>query len=273
MKIGTNMHFSKPSAAFTLIELLTAMAVLALVMVMLLQVIDGVLRSTRLHSQQMDSAAAARRALDMLALDISSGIVGESATILVSKATTPDLALLADRRGTNSADHRFLAVSYSLEENSLVRSYRSVSFQEADLLSSAIDTNGAASSAMADGILGLKIQVATHSGIHAITGVPASNYLTANYNRFSVPSGWLALITPSATFAGNLTNRAQALDVWIAAVDDQNKRLLDDTETLAAAKNSLGADPALWRSNIDSAVLPMPAKNAIQILNKTIPLP
>jgi hypothetical protein len=70
-----------------------------------------------------------------------------------------------------------------------------------------------------------------------------------------------------------LTNRAQALEVWIAAVDEQNQGILTDTGSLTTAQAALTNNPALWRSDIDSANIPLPAKSAIRILNKTIPLP
>ena len=273
IKIHSARRFRRVVSGFTLIELLTAMAVLAMVMVLLLQVTDGILRSTRLQSQQMDSTGAARRALDILALDLSCAVVGESAAILASSSPTAKLALITDRRGTNTADHRFLAVTYQLAANKLVRTYRSVSFAETDLLIASADTNNSAESTLADGILGLNIRVATSSGIEPIGNASAANYLTGNYNGFSVPANWLALITRSPKFASGLTNRAQSLDIWIAAVDDQNKELLNATEKLKAAKNALGNNPAQWRSEIDNANLPLPAKSAIQVLNKNIPMP
>lgn len=249
------------------------MAVLAMVMALLLQVTDGILRSTRLQSQQIESTGAARRALDILSQDLSFAVVGESSAILVSSNPTATLAMITDRRGTNSVDHRFLAVTYGLAANELVRTYRSVSFAETDLLAAAADTNNSAESTLADGILGLSIRVATSSGIESIGSAFVPNYLTASYNGFSVPANWLALITRSPKFASGLTNRAHGLDIWIAAVDDQNKKLLDHTDQLNAAKSALGNNPAQWRSDIDNANLTLPAKSSIQILNKTIPLP
>jgi type II secretory pathway pseudopilin PulG len=256
--------------AFSLIELLTSLAVLALVLAILLQVVNGILQSTRMQSQQMDSTGAARRALDIMALDLSKAVVTESAAVLVGPT---NLALITDRRGTNSSNHRFLAVTYSLNGAQLVRTYRSVLFNESDLLTAAQDTNTAATTSLVDGILGLNLQVITSSGPQAATNTNSAHFSTTNYNGFAVPTGWRALITASPAFASSLTNRAQALEVWIAAVDEQNQGILMDNGSLTAAQAALTNNPALWRSDIDSANIPLPAKSAIRILNKTIPLP
>jgi type II secretory pathway pseudopilin PulG len=265
---GRDLKLAAP--AFSLIELLTSMAVMAMVLAILLQVVNGILQTTRMQSQQMDSTAAARRALDIMALDLSKAVVSESAAVLVGPT---NLALITDRRGTNSSNHRYLAVTYSLNGTQLVRTYRSVSFNEVDLLAAAQETNNAATTSLANGILGWNLQVITTSGPQAATNIDSANYATALYNGFAVPAGWKALITASPAFASSLTNRAQALEVWIAAVDEQNQGILTDTGSLTTAQAALTNNPALWRSDIDSANIPLPAKSAIRILNKTIPLP
>lgn len=262
--------FKSTDPAFTLIELITSMAVLAMVMALLLQVVNGILQSTRMQSQQMDSTGAARRALDIMALDLSRAVVNESTAVLVGPTK---LAMITDRRGTNASNHRFLAVTYSMNGTQLLRTYRSVSFNEVDLLTAAQDANNAVVTTLTDGILAWNLQVRTSSGPQAAATTSSANYATNNYNGFTVPTGWSALTTTSPAFASSLTNRAQALEVWIAAVDDQNQRILKDSGTLATAQSALSTNPALWRSEIDSANIPLPAKSSIRILNKTIPLP
>jgi hypothetical protein len=223
-----------------------------------------------MQSQQMDSTGAARRALDIMALDLSRAVGNESTAVLVGPTK---LAMITDRRGTNVSNHRFLAVTYSMNGTQLVRTYRSVSFSEVDLMRAAEDSNNAVVTTLTDGILGWNLRVVTTSGPQAATNTSSANYATNNYNGFAVPSGWKALITASPAFASSLTNRAQALEVWIAAVDDQNQRILNGSGSLTTAQAALSTNPALWRSAIDSANIPLPAKSAIRILNKTIPLP
>ncbi len=256
---------------FTLIELLVSMVVLALVMGILLQVVNGILKTTQMHSQQMDSVGAARRAMDILSLDLSKSVVGEYSTVLVGNQ---NLAMVSDRRGTNSTDHRFLGITYSLNSsNQIVRTYRSVSFNEADLLVAAQDTASAANSILAEGILGWNIRVMTSSGPRNAEDSSTPNFATNIYNGLTVPTGWKALITASSAFASSFTNKAQGLDVWIAAVDEQNSLLLRDSQKLDAVRQALQNDPTTWRLEIDNLEMPLPAKASIQILHKTISLP
>jgi prepilin-type N-terminal cleavage/methylation domain-containing protein len=263
-------RFKSGLEGFTLLELLVSMVVLALVMGILLQVVNGILKTTQMHSQQMDSVGAARRAMDILSMDLSKAVVGEYSTVLVGNQ---NLAMVSERRGTNSTDHRFLGVTYSLNNYQIVRTYRSVSFYEADLLTAAQMISGAANSTLADGILGWNIRVMTSSGPRNAADSSTPNFATNIYNGLTVPNGWKALITASSAFASSFTNKAQGLDVWIAAVDEQNSLLLKDSQKLDAVRQALQNDPANWRSEIDKLEMPLPAKASIQILHKTISLP
>lgn len=254
------------SPGFTLIELLTAMSVLALILVMMLQVVNGILQSTKTQNQQMDSVGAARRMLDVMESDLTQAIVGENAAILVNDAS-PGLAFLTDRRGpAGSTDHRFLAVRYALTNNTqFSRSYGSVGFTNTNLLTQATSTN----SVLADGILGFQIRILSDSSNYISTDAPSSNWATNNYNGFLPPLGWKALITGSPSFAAGLTNRSRSLQIWVAAVDKQSLQIVDP----ALAQMVLGNDPTAWQANVDASSLPTPVKSGMRILAKTLALP
>ena len=245
-----------------------------MIMVMLQQVVSGILQSTRMQTRQMQSVEYARRALDAMDADLRKAVVGDNAAVLVA-ASEPKLAFLTQRRGTNGATgHRFLAVTYATNAaQQLVRGYASVDFGKTDLLAAC--TNAAASSVVADGIIGFKINVVTCPGAEkASTATPSPNWATNNYNGAAVPAGFNALVTPSPAFASGLTNRARTLRVWIAAVDDQNLDLLSNTSLLNTALAAIAgeADPAKWRAAIDASSIPPQTKSGIRILTKTIPL-
>lgn len=265
----------KKISAFTLIELLTAMAVLALILVMMFQVVDGLLKSTKTQNQQMDSVAAARRALDVFATDLNNAVIAEHATILVPSGSGSNLiTFLTSRRGVNgSANHRFLAVSYSTNADSqLIRSYGSVSFGETNLMSSATNTT-APDEPLAKGILAIQLRASGDgTNVHAFGSAASANWSTNSYNGFAAPSGYSALLTHSPSFAAGLTNRTRAIEVWITAVDDQNYELLKGANLLATTRGVLGTDPLAWRGAVDAAAIPSQVKSGIRILNKTIPL-
>ena len=270
---------------FTLLELLVAMAVLGMVMAVLLQLTNGILNSIGVQTRQMDSVAAARRALDVIAADLHSAKIDNSSSVLVPVgAGSGDLfALLAARRGTNgAADHRYLAVRYTTNGNGeLLRSYGSVGFSAQDLLQSMLDATvpDAASASslcpLASGLLGIDVR-ALGDGSNAYPfglSNAAPNWATNDYHGQPTPAGYLALVTPRPSFAYGLTNRTRAVEIWAAAVNDQNYELLESTGKLAAAKAALGSWPPDWRKDIDNSPdLPPPVKSAIRIITKTIPL-
>jgi prepilin-type N-terminal cleavage/methylation domain-containing protein len=266
----------KKSPGFTILELLVSMAVLAIILVMLLQVVNGLLQSTRTQNQQMDSVASARRALDVMAADLQNAVVGDSSAILVPAAAGSNLfALLAARRGPNgSASPRFLPVSYfTNSSNQLVRSYGSVDFGQTDFLAAATNTLTTPVEPLAKGILGIQVRAITEATNFAIPAAASPSWATNNYNGLTVPGNWLAVITRSPVFASSLTNRTRALEIWIAAVDDQNFQILKDSSKLAVAQSLLAGTATNWRSALDNSTIPNQTKSGIRILNKSIPLP
>jgi prepilin-type N-terminal cleavage/methylation domain-containing protein len=252
--------------AFTLIEVLVATAVLALILVMMLGVTNGILSSTRAQNQQMDSVASARRALDVLTSDIGAAVIGPSSSILLpSVASTNLLALVAQRRGPDSAGSpRFLAVRYSTNSDALYRSYDAVSFASTDFLNPAA---GAATTTstnpLAPGILAVRILE------KGVVGTSATN----TYAGFPVPVGWSALATPASPLGASVTNRTRALEIWVTAIDPQGLSLLTNSGQLATAKSLLGSDPTHWRAAIDASDLSSATKSALRVLNKTVSLP
>ncbi len=264
-------RFGLPLAAFTILELLTAMAVLAMILVMLIQVVNGILQSTRSQSQQMDSVGTARRILDVIDADLALSVVDENAAVLAHDNTS-GLAFLTARRGPvgTAVDHRFLAVTYAATNGRLTRSYGSVDFSSENLLIAA--TNVSTSSVLAEGILAFQVRVVTDSGNYVSTVSSGAPWSTNIYNSYASPADWKALITRSPDFSSGFTNRVRALTIWVAAVDDQNRELLKNTAQFEQTQAALGDDPTAWRSQLDALPIPSPAKSGIRILTKTIPL-
>ncbi len=268
-------------AGFTLIELLVASAVMALLLALMLQVINGVLMASRTQNQQMESTSSARLALDVMGVDLQQAVVGGNATILLP--TNPGakiLALLSTRLRPSSATdagHRFLAIAYSTNSsNQLFRSYGSVPFTESNLIGNLTNypTNTPVEP-LAGGVLAIQIQaLGDGTNSYPITNSTTNNWATNNYNGWSPPAGYTALLTHTPDFGTGLTNRTHSLQVWIASIDNRNYRLLSLANKLSTAQNALNSsDPTTWRSNIDAAAIPAQTKSGIRILTKTIPVP
>lgn len=257
-----------PRSGFTLLELLAAMALLGMLMFMLAQVVNGILGSVQIQSQQMEAVGAARRMLDIIQTDLSLAVVGQNSAVLVkTDGDSHGLALLAARRGPDDP-HRFLAVRYDRDDGTQVtRSYASVDFNQRDLLAMAASpTDGPV---LSDGILAFQIRVNTDSGSYNASDAAAAGWASIEYNGFPVPPGWRALVTETSASADE-GPRARSLEIWVAAVDNQTLALID----LGQLSSLFGPDPSAWRSAVDAATqLPPRVKAGVRILNKTIPLP
>ncbi|MCX8494262.1 MAG: hypothetical protein ORN23_08555 [Chthoniobacterales bacterium] len=265
-------------AAFTLVELLTATAIMALILVLLLQILNGILDSTRVQNQQMEAVGSARRALDVIASDLRNAVISENSSILTAGSSN-SFALLAARRGTNGATgHRYLAVLYSTNSsNQIIRSYGSSTFSGTNpLADAAMNATVTPFEPLARGILAFQARIlADGSNAYPLTATPSGNWATNNYNGVTSPSGWNTLITRSPSFAAGLTNRARAMDIWIVSIDDQNGRLFTNNSSWVTSVGTAlsGTNVTGWRSAIDGAAIPGRIKSALRVLNKTIPLP
>ncbi len=269
--------------AFTLIELLVAMAVLALVMVMLLQVVTQIMQSTSIQNRQMDSAATARRALDIMAIDLRGAVIDGGATILLPKGSGDSnlFSLVAKRRGpTNLPDHRLLAISYATNSsNQLTRSYASAGYASPNLFHAAANSATSPARAISSGVLGVSIHAITRTNSHRIADTPSTDETWASETYGSatnLPSGFKALITPRAPFLTNWDGVTRSLEIWIAATDPQTTKLLEASGKKEAIEEICGnktIEPKEWREKIDeSPEIPSVAKSSIRVLSKRIPL-
>lgn len=287
--------------AFSLVEIMVAVSVLALLLVLLLQVVNGTLVSSRTANQQMDATGAARRALDVMASDIQNSVVGPIATLLGS--TPPSrLAMLTQGRGPNTSPStpRFLAVQYVLSNgnspvaDTLQRSYSAVSWTTTDLL--AATTNGSAGTAnLATGVLALSIQAILENGDRrdvnvapgpkqawGVKGGDPYPPSTGNATITRVPNGFTALVPstpPTPTPLDASTARVLAIEITLVAIDEQNYKLLKQTGTLSIARNAFSATgtdlpAARWAQAINTLNgVPRPAQTAMRVLTRTVSLP
>lgn len=263
------------SRAFTLLELLVAMAVLAMVLVFMTQAVNGVLQSTRTQNQQMDSAASARKALDIMESDLKAAVIDNTRTILVPETGTSSnlFTLYADRRGpAGSSQHRFLAVAYSINaQNELVRAYGSESFSAPGANADIIPAHP-----LTKGIIAFQLRVHTESGQQfPSTAAASANWATNTFNGANIPPGFKALIFPQSAFSSGLTNRSRALDLWIVAADEASLEVLRQSGSLAGLSAAIAgeADPAKWREVIDKSSIPPPVKSSVRVLRKNLQMP
>jgi len=287
--------------AFTLVELLTATAILSLLLVLMFQIVSQILQSTRVQNQQMEAVASSRRALDVMSCDLKYAVVGEAISILVpaqaSAGTSPLFGMVCNRRGPNApTPSRCLGVSYGFDSSTgvITRSYTPISYGNPDLFTQigilmSLTTPPpppGGSSAIASNILSIQVlakitpsQAQPNPTPVALPASATPNWASNGmYNTMTLPSSYNAVVSSACNFVKGsppLENTTSAFEIWIASVDQQNYDLLQrlgDLSTLQAAlSQALG--PSAWRDAVDGAKIPSVVKSGVRIINKTIPLP
>jgi type II secretory pathway pseudopilin PulG len=272
--------------AFTILELLVAMAVMSLLLVLLMQITNHTLQASKTATQQLDSTQSARQALDVLSSDISNAITTDGATLLTQPTVDGacSLAFLTAGRGPSTVSTRFLAVNYKLTNNRLLRTYKAIGWSAPNLLVAAETASTAPDSisTLAGGILQFSLLAILEDGSMVSLLAPPGNAAGASgtvpFEGQTVPAGWTALVPsppPQPSPLSASTARVRALLVAIASVDAQNLPLLNSAQkSLFVNSASSGSDPvAAWELALQGGGFPGPAKSAIRFHSKVIPLP
>lgn len=265
----------------TLPELLVAVAVLALLVVLIFQVIEQVLHVTKSQEDKIEAASSGRRLLDVMSVDLENSVIGSDATVIApTSATNVILAMVCNRRAPTSATpSRFLAVKYVIDSNNRVyRSYGSVGFSRTNLMEAALNasTNPVTNAAipLASGIIAVQARAFTETTNYAVTSAVSPNWgVTNNYRGDAVPSGYNALVTTSSGYGASLTNCTKSLEISVAVVNSADYALIRSSGYFTSVRLALAGDPIGWKVAVDSIAMPGRFKSAIRILQKTTPLP
>lgn len=107
---GTN------SRGFTMLELLVAMAVLALLMLLVIQIVGLSSSAVSGSSKKMDSVAAGRFVLDRLGADLAARLRREDAGSSFAKANGSDALVFFSEVGGYAGPRQLAAVGYRMKE-------------------------------------------------------------------------------------------------------------------------------------------------------------
>lgn len=271
------MPRGKSTGGHTLVEVLVAVGVLALMLVLIFQVIEEVLSATRTQNQGIEAVSSARRLLDVMTIDLQNAVIGGDATMVAPTSGGTNLfALVSNRRGAASTNAtRFLAVSYSLNDsNQVVRSYGSVGFARTNLLSAALTASTNASIPLASGVLGIQVRAVTDSTNYPLSAPVSPNWaVTGRYRGNPVPPGYNAIVTRASGFAARMTNCTRTVEISVAIADEATCGILKSSGGLGTVTSALSGDSSGWRGAVDGLAIPGRLKSAIRIIEKTIPLP
>ena len=272
--------------AFTVLELLVATAVMALVLVLFLQITNRTAQTSKVAEHQLDAAQTARRVLDALSSDMARTVLGVDSTILTqTSGGAPSLAFLTSGRGPDTIPTRFLAVGYNLANRQLSRSYKAVGWSDipgtypGGLLyaAEAAASNPDFSAPLSSGVLQFSVFAILEDGSQVSLLTPPGNSAGVSgsvpFEGQTVPTGWTALVParpPTPAPLNSTTARVRALFVAIVSADEESLALPGAS---AVAFSQPASDPvATWETELQSQTLPAPLRSAIRFTTKTIPL-
>lgn len=254
--------------AFTLIELLAAMAVLALVLAFLVQLSSQTMTATRSSHQQMEASQKGRVVLDSLSADLANLVAQNGLGILVKEGGgNVELAFLTRSRGPKGSATRFLAVAYVLNGNELQRKTAPIDWGAIVLPDSALQavTSPSSTSVLATGILRFNATATLDDGsIVTISGLPASAKQTNG-------SSFVQLL-PSVSPTSPLLPKVVSLTAAVAPLSEKNLQLAGDMATKLGDLEDGKTALAVWNSSITLgklAALPAPAVAGLQLSQQT----
>ena len=288
---------ARQQKGFTLVEILVAVAVLALIIAMAVQILSFTLQVSLSSSHQLDASQRCRAVLDAIGADLTNLVVTNGSTVLVQDTGgTVQLAFLSSGRGPNTAtDFRLLTVGYQFvttgPNQGINRTTSVVPWETANLLAQSANPTGTpATSVLAKSIVRFDAVALLDNGQIVLltppTPTPPATTVswittTTTANGQAVPAGWSALVLAQALPDPN-NPRVKALIIGVASLDDQTFNL----PNVSGMTNQLTA-PALlagqaqtpvdaWNAAIDAGNLtsdPKPAVTSLRLDQRTYTLP
>lgn len=262
---------------FTILEVLVATVVLALMLAAVLQITGQTTSVARLAGSKISAEQSVRSALDAVERDLRAAVITPRATLLLGSAGN-SLAFLTCGRGPNTTPTRFLGVCYRWNaDGRLVRGYAAVDEVTSNLLAAAESASTSTDQpVVAENIIQVAIVALLDDGTRKPLDSPAAGTWNASgtvpYGEWTVPTGWTALVPALATMPVS-GPRVSAVQVAMVGTDPKGTNLLSSAQRALFTTPS-GGDPASeWEAVAQSASLPGPVRSSLSIQSKMIPLP
>lgn len=288
-----------PVSAFSLIELLVAMAIMSLILVGSLQVLTNTSKAIKIADSQREAGSAARVALDRFAADFSTAMLTGGATaIFYNDAKNSQIGLLClSRTRGPSATPRAAIIAYGVlptTENVSGQSITYAGLQRGDsettytgqltsiftgLPSASNPTNW---DSMGSGLVRFHISFVLDDGtivqdppVYTMVS-PDLGIQTTFLNGKALDAGRVAIAFSSEN-APSSGRYVKSLIVAVACVDPGvlGKASASD---LAEVQGTLGTPTgsqtplAVWQSNLGSISFP-PIRQSLRFYQRTIPIP
>jgi len=255
MKLSVHRH-----RGFTLIEMLVASAVLALMLVLFLSMIDSTAKLTSSSHQRIGADSGGRQALDRIGTDWARAVFRPDLPDLIEKINGNDritFYVYADGYfdpplGTNDDARRVSKISYQAPTNILLRGAEGTRWKgPAGTLSfSPVNTEPTAD---------------TNSEV-------ASQNVFRFETAFLLKNGDIKAAAPGLN-PQNATNSVSALIVGVAALDSQARTSLDATELSELVQSFPDANDgedilSAWRNALDDPGISRPVAKAVRVYQR-----
>ncbi len=291
-------------SAFTLLELLVAMAVLALIGVVLSQIIGATGKTTRLSNRAIDAASQARVAFDRLGRDFTN-LVKRTDSVFASSPSGPDLLLfltlvnaaslpgstVSDNRGISVVAYRIAPDATNADRLCLLRGARAINWNDTGLFGLGNDGLPAAIPAarqpaatdfdvLAPGIIRLVVGYQLYPDNQPAT--LADNTAIAHALGQVVYSPPLRTDTGAGKFAD--LSRISAFVVGMVSIDLESLKLLSEADVtnfagIFSAPVSDELPCQKWSPLAESATsnpalssIPLPARQGVRVFQRFFPI-
>lgn len=248
-------NFSLSRSGFTLLEVLVASAILALVALIVVGLADSTARMTNLSQKRMSADGEARQALDRMSTDLRQAILREDLSEFIGKQAGNDEIIFHAQTDGYGGNRGISKIAYDGDGQQLRRGATGTTWEN----------TGA--------------QLAFQSG--APPEVNEADYDIAASDVFRFELAFLMAdgriraqvdrLSPTATTADE--DKVQAVIVGLAALDKKSREQLDSSviNSLPGVFGEAQDNQELlesWKNALEGSNLPEPAKNSIRLYQR-----
>lgn len=267
---------------FTLVELLVAMAITALMLALLTQISGHTLQSIRISRQHLDATQCTRVVLDALESDLSNLIAENGLTAVVAQDASDNtrLAFLTRGRGpdnSGSDPSRFLAVGYALSGNEMQRKLFPVTWNVHDLMGAVTGVFASTTSnAFGKSIVRFEVSAILDSGT-TVSLSQTGTWKTDTVNGQTIASPFSALMLHNYLATTDTALHIRSLVVAVAALDEQSINLPNAKNIGSSLPSPSGSQTPMdaWNAALASGAIdhyPPPAQAALHFDQRTFQL-
>lgn len=266
----------KVGNGFSLMEILVAVAVFALLLVLLIQILGGVVRATTVSQRQLEAREEIQAVLGAIEQDFGNAVTQFKVPLFGTRESDGNarLAFLTRNRGPSGVTNtRFLAVDFQRKsDGTFERVSTPVVWSELSLKNVAVQNAGGANvSRLADHIVRFEVVAELEDGTVVELDTPQAGSATFP-DGSAIPGNFRSLATDS-----DGSNPVKAITVAVAALDDRAMQILDEAGGTAGLVSALtsgtGRTPLeRWNQALQSgglSSLPQPVQETLQFAERT----